>query len=89
MEELSWVDYCAFKNSKGNIIWAAAMQLAWTELRQKFANNHPLVLDTNNPASFITIQKLSSKRISLGYIFVEAILLLNNITASFSTLAPL
>ena len=55
MEELSWLDYCAFKNSKGNIIWAAAMQLAWTELRQKFANNHPLVLDTNNPASLKSV----------------------------------
>ncbi len=41
--------YNAFTTSKGNIVWAGAMQLAWNELRETFAKNKAIELAINSP----------------------------------------
>lgn len=39
MEEDPAILYNPFTTSKGNIVWAGAMQLAWNELKEKFTKN--------------------------------------------------
>lgn len=46
MEEVRFDKYNAFTTKNGNIVWGAAMQLAWNELSSKFAKNTPLRLNT-------------------------------------------
>lgn len=46
MEEIYFDKYNAFSTKEGNLIWGAAMQLAWNELSSKFAKNAPLRLHT-------------------------------------------
>ena len=42
MEKAAFDKYNAFSTKAGNVVWGAAMQLAWNELREKFANKKPL-----------------------------------------------
>lgn len=51
--------YNAFTTSAGNVVWAAAMQLAWNELKASFASNQPLTFHTENAHSLRTIKNFN------------------------------
>ena len=51
--------YNSFTTKSGNIVWAAAMQLAWTELRNKFTQGSPIQLKTESPKSLEMIENFN------------------------------
>lgn len=59
MESDRAIKHNAFTTKAGNVVWAAAMQLAWDELRHSFANGNPLLFHTENPTSLTTIQNFN------------------------------
>lgn len=61
MEEIRYDKYNAFTTKEGNIVWGAAMQLAWNELSSKFAKNAPLRLNTQDPARIKAINNFNEK----------------------------
>lgn len=55
MEKDFFEKYNAFVTKEGNIVWAAAMQLAWNQIRDKFTHKKPLMFKTESPAALKTI----------------------------------
>ena len=53
-------DYNAFETSNGNIIWAAAMQIAWNQLRHKFAKDKPLKFQTEDSKALEIISNFNT-----------------------------
>jgi|688.fasta_scaffold1519952_1 hypothetical protein len=53
MEDTLFQQYNAFTSPTGNIIWGAAMQLAWNELRKSFASGKPLAFISKKSSIFV------------------------------------